>query len=123
MEDTRANQQVPLCCECEHFRQRVLLSDGNVPDTSYRPGQLVKSVPVPVDREEQCKHARSLHVDPTTVVYGPIKTSYYSAEQMRDHICGPLGKLFEAKEKHYDQDYAHMDACAKAGVSERGPSR
>ena len=38
-----------------------------------------------------------------------------------------MGKLMEPDEerKHRpsDPDYAHMDACAKAGVSERGPSR
>ena len=100
-----ANQQVPLCINCRHF------DDSAAAD---------KEAPI----YPTCRHPRSLHVDSDSAVWGPVALSfYYGAPAMRDHICGPLGKLFEAKEKHYDQDYAHADACAKAGVSERGPSR
>jgi len=86
---------IPLCVNCDHF-------DGN----------------------KHCLHVRALYTDPASLVRGPAQVTYYTAEDMRRGVgsCGPLGKLWEP-EKHFDQDYAHMDACAKAGVSESGPSR
>jgi len=73
----------------------------------------------------RCLHPRALQTDPESLVHGPVTVAYFYASVMRQPVspCGPLGKLWEPKEKHYDQEYAHMDACAKAGVSESGPSR
>lgn len=98
------NQQVPVCRDCEHF-------DDDVRADPVAPMYMT------------CRHPRALHIEADSAVLGPVKTVYYSASAMRAGICGPLGKLFEPKEKDYDPDYAHQDACSKAGVSEQGPSR
>jgi len=91
-----SNQQIPLCKSCEFF-----------------------------DGKELCLHARSMHVVSGSLVRGPVEAACYSAEQMREFICGPLGKLYAEDRVHRprDPDYAHAAACAKAGVSEEGPSR
>ena len=65
-----ANQQTPLCMECRYFTA-----------------------------DDRCSHARAIYVKPASLLRGPAIVIQYHAEDMRSGagICGPLGKLFEAK--------------------------
>jgi len=66
-----ANQQTPLCMDCDYFTV-----------------------------DDRCSHVRAVYVNPASLLRGPAVVTQYHAADMRHGagICGPLGKLFEPKQ-------------------------